>query len=294
MQPRLVGTIVFPSRLVIIAGAALVLMGMVLFGFLVARRPPPAPGLLQTVGSGALRPRMALLPAESDGGRLAFAEREISQGEYFRAIEKVPPAVAARTDGRANCPARMAPEMPITCITPYEAAFYAERLTDLTNEHAPSSEPRLTHCYSLVGGAVRWTDRNCTGFRLPTEAEWRRATLAGGTADEVRPAACLRARMRPCPGVGGPGPVPAAAEPNGWFLFDLIGNVAEIVFVPVGDKGEWGIAGGAWNETAGINASPLPANIRNPAAGFRVVRRVSLRGRAADRPGPVAPAQPTG
>jgi formylglycine-generating enzyme required for sulfatase activity len=280
VQPRLVGTIVFPSRFVMTAGVALVLMGIVLFGFLIAWRPAPPPSLLQIVGSGELRPRMALLPAGADGERLAFAEREISQGEYFRVIGEVPPTVATRTGQSANCPARLGPEMPITCITPYEAALYADRLTELTNAHAPRSEPRLTQCYNFAAG-VSWADKNCTGFRLPTEAEWRRATLAGRTADEIKsalpPKSCLRARTAVCPGVVGPGPVPAAAEPNGWFLFDLIGNIAEIVFVRDGGQEQWRLAGGAWDAIDPPDGSRPLTLVRNPSAGFRVVRRVIPR-----------------
>jgi formylglycine-generating enzyme required for sulfatase activity len=113
------------------------------------------------------------------------------------------------------------------------------RLTVMENELDATTEVPLTRCYDVTS----WTwDRACTGYRLPTEAEWEYAVRAGtrtmyffgNRTDEL------------CTYGNGDGstcddrfkklaPV-ASYLPNPWGLFDMQGNVYEWVWDEQGKR----------------------------------------------------------
>jgi formylglycine-generating enzyme required for sulfatase activity len=136
--------------------------------------------------------------------------------------------------------------LPVQNVSWYDAATFMNRLTDRENQSNPLGQQR-NRCYDEKD----WTwDRICTGYRLPTEAEWEYAARAGSTTafdfgndhDQL----CLYGngadlstkKKQPewfdcneqCDdGNADLSPV-GSYRPNAWGIFDMHGNVYEWVW----------------------------------------------------------------
>jgi hypothetical protein len=148
-----------------LTGCAILLLttGVGILGWIVAR-PQFAVGA--QVGPGLLRPRLLIVAVPA--GYLAISESQISQGELVRGLEEVPLRAISTDVSRKPCPAAFHPEAAATCVSRGEIARYANSLTSRENAVRGAT---LTNCY---GGFPPFKSRkDCTGYRLPTLAEWK-------------------------------------------------------------------------------------------------------------------------
>lgn len=140
--------------------------------------------------------------------------------------------------------------LPAHTLTWIEALAFMNKLTELENKKQPKGRKR-TVCYSQVNGEWSW-DRGCTGYRLPTEAEWEYAARAGtNTAfsfgNEAKDLCgygnggdAVAKRKHPewnwlvtttCEDDKYPELAPVGSfKPNPWGLYDMHGNVLEWVW----------------------------------------------------------------
>ena len=200
-----------------------------------------------------------------------MAETEVTQRQYRNLIGNNPSG--SKGD-----------ELPAETVSWYDAVAYCNAL---------SVKEKLTPCYQINGTTVGWADGvKCTGYRLPTEAEWEYA------ANPASPPRTIYAGADTADGVawynGNAGSTTHEVKTktaNGRGLYDLSGNVWEWVWdwyqgtyelPPSMDPNgpamgtERVLRGGAWNYAAtevrvAIRNKIAPAG-RNGYLGFRIVR----------------------
>ncbi|MEC9440378.1 MAG: SUMF1/EgtB/PvdO family nonheme iron enzyme [Myxococcota bacterium] len=102
---------------------------------------------------------------------------------------------------------------PVESVTWWEAIAYCNALSEAAG---------LAPCYLVSGEEVRW-DREASGYRLPSDAEWEYACRAGGDVryGELDEIAWFEenADERTHPVM--------MKLPNPWGLYDMLGNVWE-------------------------------------------------------------------
>ena len=147
-------------------------------------------------------------------------------------------------------------DLPMAGVTWFDAVDFCIRLSELEG---------LPPAYHLVGDGVRW-DRDATGYRLPSEAEWEFAGRAGeytrfAGSDHADDVAWHRGNSsEQLQAVAG-------KRPNRLGLYDLCGNVSEWV----------------WDRYGPYRTGPVESDPAGPDEGeFRIQRGGSVLSPAAD------------
>ncbi len=125
------------------------------------------------------------------------------------------------------------PQRPVEQVTWWDALAFVNALS--TNAGLPSCYA-LTGCSGVPGSSYVCSDvslsSGCTGYRLPTEAEWEYAARAGdvgsryGLVDDIAWSSNNS---------GGSTHAVATALPNAWDIHDVLGNVWEWTWDRYGD-----------------------------------------------------------
>ena len=198
-------------------GAILILAGLALPFPIIVWNTNHTPPILGTRSAedllGDLRPRMIVMPVTPP---FALADTEVTRALYKKVMNKDP--------SESEC----AGDCPVENVSWFDAIDFCIALSKLEG---------LAPCYERIDKKV--TELNpdrCTGYRLPTEKEWEVAAYAGtnmrwaGTDDESKLAEYAAFDKTH------PEPVRGSRKPNGWFLYDMSGNVWEWVWDCWSDK----------------------------------------------------------
>ena len=198
-----------------------------------------------------------------------ISAHEVTQSQYKKVMGKNPSHFSSCGD---SCP--------VEKVAWFEATMFANRLSD---------QEGLSRCYSGSENNIRW-NRSCTGYRLPTEAEWEYA--ARGGKDWVYPGSFSAGDVAWYEGNSGKKTHPVGKQqPNAWGLYDIGGNVWEWVWDwygpysgdvtdPTGPSSGSSrvLRGGSWSNRArgvrvALRGSSTPG-YRGTGIGFRLGRTV--------------------
>ncbi|HNN54404.1 MAG TPA: SUMF1/EgtB/PvdO family nonheme iron enzyme, partial [Pseudomonadota bacterium] len=200
-----------------------------------------------------------------------MAETEVTQRQYRNLMGSSPSYLKGD-------------DLPVEQVSWYDAVAYCNAL---------SVKENLTPCYQINGTTVEWADKlKCTGYRLPTEAEWEYAanpasgprTVYAGS-DTVDGVAWINTNA------GGTTHAVKTKTANGRGLYDLSGNVWEWVWdwyqgnyeaLPASDPlgpatgALRVIRGGSWDDTATnsrvARRHGITPTARDDYLGYRIVR----------------------
>ena len=208
--------------------------------------PPPPPPVARPSSYSVSGYRMVWL------GRYSMGATEVTQGLWTEVMGSNP------SDFR-SCGA----DCPVETVSWEDAVAFSNAL---------SKREGLQPAYRQQGGAWVW-DRDASGYRLPTEAEWETAALAGEKT-EYAGSDDLDAVGWYGDNSGGKTHAARGKASNAWGLYDMSGNVWEWCWDAEGSGRV--IRGGSWYDTAGnvrvaYRSRADPGN-RGGDRGFRLAR----------------------
>lgn len=155
-----------------------------------------------------------------------------------------------------------------TPVTGSSYLWFAHETNRVTPDQFGDHHPAVSVTWSDADAYCRWV-----GGRLPTEAEWEYAALAGSAVDPYGPLDEIAWYEGNSSGV--PHPV-GMKKPNAWGLYDTIGNVWEWCQDLENRAIHRVVRGGSWiNDAESMLASfrySLEPGNKNRSLGFRCVR----------------------
>jgi formylglycine-generating enzyme required for sulfatase activity len=174
-----------------------------------------------------------------------MGQTEVTRADWASVGWKQP--ASGPVESTAEC---LEPDCPVDRVTFMDAAAFANRYSELRGLE-PCYE--LSGCTGTIGKDFACTSvmltadsaYECEGFRLPTEAEWEYAARAGtktpfysgDITEQNEPMSTGDCYLDPnlediawyCCNSGGQAHPVGKKLPNGWGLYDVIGNVDEWV-----------------------------------------------------------------
>lgn len=181
-------------------------------------------------------------------------------------------------------------DLPVENVSWKDIVLYCNRLSEKEGLHPCYDETHLQNSDTIsdwLGDAKQPQSQHCLGYRLPTEAEWEFAAIAGESTTYAGGSIASEIAWYAAVSNNSPQAV-GTQKPNQWGLYDMSGNVWEWVSVGETPYEVWFqkdpsmaapfkvLRGGAWDSPAlelRTRGRRFESElIKAPNVGFRIAR----------------------